>query len=98
MEELIMYETDLLMELDELQEECNAMIDQRKAMMEAWCGEDIDPIEMASRIQTMDALLSVNYRLMSENYAELKRIDKEIGWCMAEPPEEECVNEEDDDY
>ncbi len=98
MEEMLMYATDLMCEIDELMDENDAIIPQRMALLQSLAGEDIDPTEITSRVQALDAILCTNHRLMADNYAELKRIDKEIGWCMTESPEEEYEDEEDDSY
>lgn len=100
MEELIMYATDLMCELDEIQEETDTIVAQRIELMNQWGNRDVDHIEIGARIQALDSILSTNYKLMSENYAELKRIDKELGLCMAEAVADGEDNDDDleEDY
>ena len=98
MEDLLIYAADLMAELDELQDECNAMIEQRVAMLNVWGDEEIDKMEVATRLQSLDALLSVNYKLMSDSYAELKRLEREIAYGLMDPPEEENMDEDGDGY
>ena len=97
MEELLIYAADLMAELDELQDECNAVIEQRIALLNVWGDDEVDPMEIATRLQSLDALLSVNYKLMSDNYGELKRLEREIAYGLIEPPEEN-VDEDGEDY
>ena len=96
MEELLMYATDLMCELDEIQEETDTIVQQRVELMNSWNAPDGDPIEIGARIQALDSILRTNYKLMSENYAELKRADKEIGFCLAEEPPDEGDDLEED--
>lgn len=99
MEELIMIAQEIAQELQDLDDENYSLIMQRCAMIESLneSEEEVDPMDISERMQAIDAILSVNYRLMADNYAEMKRIDRTLGLMLTGQIEEEYLEEEDDE-
>lgn len=89
LEEIMTYGDEIQFAIEELLDEINMLYMQREDLLDQLGNELVDKVDMMARLQTIDALLSVNHGTLSDMYAELKFVDAEIGCAFAEPEQEE---------
>lgn len=68
---------ELSSEINRLMKETDSMLDERYALLKSVDGKQMTSDEMETvlaRLQCIDAVLSVDYKLMSDMFAEMKNV------------------------